>query len=161
MSEEQGRRRGRRGPWLNWMLLGTALLAAVILAVLASRDDEAEVATEREDVPETTPTALAALPGGVEETALTVQGGAFAVNELVLQEGEPTELDVVNGDGVPYRLRIGDLITPTPIDANGVTVVKFTTPIASTYEGQLLAAEGDEVLDTLRVVIRSPGGVAS
>ncbi len=160
MREEQGRRPRRRGAWLNWILLATALLAAVILAVLAYRDDNADVATEREDVPEITPTALAALPEGVEETSLTVEGGAFAVDELVLQEGEPTELHVVNSDAVPYRLRIGDLVTPTTIAADMVTEVKFTTPNANTFEGQLLAAEGDEVLDTLRVVIRSPGGVA-
>ncbi len=160
MSEELERRRGRRRPLLNWMLLGGALLAALILAVVALRGEDAELATGREDVPETTPTALGALPEGVEEATLTVEGGAFAVDELVLQEGEPTELHVVNGDAVPYRLRIGDLLTPTPIDANVVTDIKFTTPNANTYEGQLLPAEGDEVLDTLRVVIRAPGGVA-
>lgn len=161
MNTVRRRRSGQRGPWLNWMLLATALLAAVLLAVFAARDDgDAGVATEREDVPEITPTAVAALPEGVGEASLVVMDGAFGVDELILQEDEPTELHVVNSDAVPYRLRIADLVTPSPIAASAVTDIKFTTPTANVYEAQLLATEGQAVLDTLRVVIRSAGGVA-
>ena len=97
--------------------------------------------------------ALEAAEAPVEVTSLVVRDGAFALGRLVLREGVPTVLHVANGDDRAYRLRTGDLVTPTPIPANDVTAVEFTSPVASTYEGELLAAEGDKVLATVPVVV--------
>ena len=140
--------------------LRLVVLAPLLLGMLAGcGDEDEEVATDREGIPTVTPTAVAALPDAIEEATLTIAGGAFGVDELVLQEDEPTVLHVVNADDRAYRFRIvEDLVTATPIAADGTTAVKFTTPLANVYEGQLLAAE-DDVVDTIRVVVQAAGGV--
>ena len=157
-----GRRRGEAASQLRLRAgLRLVVFVPLLLGILAGcADEEEEVATDREGIPTVTPTAVAALPDAVEEATLTIAGGAFGVDELVLHEGEPTVLHVVNADDRAYRFRIvEDLVTATPIAADGTTDVKFTTPLANVYEGQLLAAEGDDVVDTVRVVVQAAGGV--
>jgi hypothetical protein len=144
---------------------GRALLRLAVLLVLplvlvgCLHQEDREGATEREVVPETTPTALADLPQGIEAAELVVEDGDFAVEELNLLAGEPTDLRVANRDSRAYRLQIEDLVVATPIAANATSEVEFTTPNPGEFEGQLLAEEEDEVLDTLRVVVRSAGEV--
>lgn len=137
-----------------------ALLGLLLAVALAGCGEEEEVAEPREAVPNVTPTALAALPEGVEEATLEIRDAAFGVDEVILQEAEPTVLHVVNYDDRTYLLRIvEDLVTATPIPAATTTNVAFTTPKAAEYEGQLLDAESEDVLDTVDVVVQAPGGV--
>ncbi len=133
----------------------------LVLALLAAcvGEDE-EVANQRQVALRVTPTAIAALPPGIEEATLHIRDGQFGVDQLLLQEDEPTVLHVVNTDERAYRLRIvEDLVTATPIAPSTTTPLGFTTPDAGRYEGQLLAAEGDEVLDTVAVIVQSPGAL--
>jgi hypothetical protein len=101
-----------------------------------------------------------AVPAPLETTGLAVLDGAFLGDELVLRQGVPTLLHVANGDDRDYLLRIGDLLTPTPIPASATTAVQFTTPVVETYEARLLDAETEEVVATLPVRVVPPGGVA-
>lgn len=140
-------------------LLRVALLLILPLVLVGClHEEDSEGATEREGVPETTPTALSDLPQGIEAAEIVVEGGDFTVDDLNLLAGEPTELQVINRDSQAYRLQIENLVVATPIAANATSDVEFTTPNPGEFEGQLLAEEEDEVLDTLRVVVRSPGG---
>jgi len=118
-----------------------------------------EVATERVTIPEVTPQAIDDLPDANQEARVLVEGGAFAVEELILLEDEPTVLTVVNLDGEPYLFRIVEtLIAATPIPANTAVDVAFTTPVANDYEGQLLDPDTEEVLDTMAVLVQAPSG---
>jgi hypothetical protein len=141
----------------------TTASAVVLLIVLDGcvfGGEGSEVATDQVRIPEVTAAALPLLPEGIEETTIVITHGAFDVESVLLQEGEPTVLHVVNTDDRAYRLRIGeDLVTFTMIAAGTTTDVKFTTPNANSYDGHLLAAEGDEVVDTVRVRVQSPGGL--
>ena len=136
------------------------ILLPLLVALAACGDSDEELATEREGVPTVPPTTLAALPDDIGEATLAITGGAFGVEELLLQEDEPTLLHVVNNDDRAYRFRVvEDLVTLTPIAPRATTDVGFTTPKANVYEGQLLPAEGEETLDTVRVVVLGPGGL--
>lgn len=117
------------------------------------------IATDREALPEAAPSSLDDLPDDIEEATLPIAGGAFEVDELILRVDEPTVLHVVNGDGRPYLLAIGDLLPASAIAADGITNVEFTTPNVRTLEGALLDVDGEAVLDTVRIVIQAPGGV--
>ena len=141
--------------------LRMSVLAPLLLVLLAAGGDgDEEVATEREGVPTAPPTTLAALPDDIGEATVEIASGAFGVEELTLQENEPTLLHVVNNDDRAYRFRIvEDLVTATAIAPRATTDVGFTTPRANVYEGQLLPAAGEEVLDAVRVVVLGPGGV--
>jgi hypothetical protein len=145
----------------SWNRLRRVLMLVALATALAGCGDKEEVATDREAIPNASPTALAALPDDIEEATVLVESGTFLVEELVLSRGEPTVLHVVNADDRAYRLTITeDLVRPTLIAASGTTNVGFTTPDADVYEGQLLAAERDNVLDTVRVVVQAVGGIA-
>lgn len=144
------RRNGTGGTFLS-------LVAVMILLLVSTCGDDSEVAEERDVVPAVTPSALAALPEGVEVASIVIQDGEFQTSEIILQEDEPSVLSVDNQDDRAYRLQIGDLVTPTEIRANAVTEVKFTTPIPEEYEAELLAEEEDDVIATIPVVVISPG----
>jgi hypothetical protein len=139
----------------------TALALLLALALTAcGDDDEVEVATERQEVPEVTPTALAALPEGVEQAALAIVDGGFDVEELVLQAQEPTVLEIVNHDEEGYVLQIGDLVTPTPIEPSAVTEVKFTTPKPAIYTARISPIGSSEVVDEIRVIVQEAGATS-
>ncbi len=99
------------------------------------------------------------LPAAVQEATIEVRDGNFGVDELTLREGEATTLQVVNRDDRSYRLRIGDLVTPTPVAPNATTEIHFTAPTIEAYSGQLLEAEGDQVLDTVLVAVQLAGEI--
>ncbi|CAA9559246.1 MAG: hypothetical protein AVDCRST_MAG19-1666 [uncultured Thermomicrobiales bacterium] len=138
--------------WLHDNRDGTTTVSLFLASGL--REDAATAAVVRSG--EAVPAA-----GGVDvsaatnqDVALAVAGSVFGAEELVLREGGTTTLRVANGDDLAYRLRIGDLVTSTPIVAGGVTQIHFTTPTDAVYKGQLLHADEDRVLDALRVVVR-------
>lgn len=142
-----------------WTVFQRAIVVAIALGpfLVAGCGEDDEVAREREAVPSVTPTALAGLPGGVEVAELTIVDGEFDVGELILQEDEPTVLNIVNHDDRTYRFRIGDVLTPTEIAADTTTRLEFTTPNPNHSTGQLLAANTDDVLDEINVLILAPG----
>lgn len=136
------------------------LLSLTITLAVLSGCGAGEIGIYRDTAPAVSPTAIAALPDDIEEAELVVTNGAFGAEDLFLLEGAPTVLHVTNRDARDYRFWIvEDLVGTFPIAANAVTDIEFTTPNADVYEGQLLAAEGDEPLDTVRVVVRTAGGV--
>lgn len=141
---------------LRYAPASVALAAVTILSACA---DESEVATEAEGIPTATLTAIDEVPADIGAVSLAVSGGAVGTDELVLQQGNPTILHVVNDDDQPYRLRIGDaLVNDVEIAAGDSTEIAFTTPKASTYDGKLLSMNGT-VLDEFRVIVQEPGGV--
>lgn len=154
-------RRGTEGGWRRWTCatLLTVLLVPTLTGCSVGDSDE-EVVTERENPALVTPSALVEVPPSTEEATIHIAAGPFGEELLILQEDEPTVLHVVNGDETAYRLWIGEaLLTTTAIPAAAVTDVGFTTPNAAEYEGSLLAAEDDTVLDTVVVRVQSAGAV--
>lgn len=145
---------GGRWSWLRIMVL---LMAIAPLAACGTDDEE--VATDREEVPDLTPEAANELPEGVETLAIEIEGGAFSVEEIVLTQGEPTELVIANGDDEAYEFAIGDLVTPQEIPAGETVEIGFTTPDPDTYTGELLDSEGD-VVSELRVEVTGAGGTS-
>lgn len=145
---------GGRWSWLRIMVL---LMAIAPLAACGTDDEE--VATDREEVPDLTPEAANELPEGVETLAIEIEGGAFSVEEIVLTQGEPTELVIANGDDEAYEFTIGDLVTPQEIPAGQTVEIGFTTPDPDTYTGELLDSEGD-VVSELRVEVTGAGGTS-
>jgi hypothetical protein len=139
--------------------LVTAVLIGFAVAVLTACGDDDEVAEDIDRDQNTTPTALAGLPEGIAAVEVAIAGGAFAADDFVVQEGEPTVLRIANADPTAYRLRIGDLVAPTAIAASGGTEVELTTPNAGTYDIELLAAESDEVIATAQLIVQAPGGI--
>jgi hypothetical protein len=136
------------------------LVLPLTLLMLAGCGEEANVAEPRTAVPIASPTTLAELPNTIEAVEVTVSNGTFSVDQLTLQEDEPSILRVTNKDDTAYRIKIKpDLVTATAVPANKTTDIAFTTPKANTYEGDLLAADSDKVLDTVDVVVQSPGAV--
>lgn len=134
------------------------LLLVVLLATGCSRD--MAVANDPPVPPAVSPPAISSQPNDIEAVTVAVSNGQFAVADVLLLEGAPTVLNLENGDDDDYRLQIVPaLVNPTQIPANTTTAVSFTTPNAGEFEGQLLRANSAEVLDTVRVVVRSPGAV--
>lgn len=134
------------------------LIPLCLVLLVACGDEDEEVATDRLVVPEVTPGASDELPQGIESATIEVSDGAFGVDELLLQQAEPTVLDVVNNDDEDYTFRIDDLVGDTLIPAGTTVEIEFTTPSAETYEGRLLAADGT-VLSEMRVIVQAPGAV--
>ena len=132
------------------VLLGMTLLVAC--------GDDDDVATEREEIPAVTPGSNDEIPQGIEAATVSISDGAIGVDELMLQQGEPTELRIVNEDETAYTFEIQDLVASTSIPASTTTDVGFSTPSAGTFTGRLLDADGT-VLDEFRVVVQAPGGV--
>lgn len=134
------------------------LVPLCLMLLVACGDEDDEVATDRLTVPEVTPGASDELPQGIETATIEITDGAFGVEELLLQEDEPTALDVVNNDDEDYTFQIADLVGDTLIPAGATVEVEFTTPTADTYTGRLLAEDGT-VLSEMRVIVQAPGAV--
>lgn len=134
------------------------LVPLCLVLLVACGDDDVEVATETLNVPEVTPGASDELPEGIEVASIEITDGTFGVDELLLQQGQPTVLDIVNNDDEDYTFRIGDLVGDTLIPAGTTVEIEFTTPTAETYEGELLAADST-VLSEMRVIVQAPGAV--
>lgn len=135
------------------------VLLLVVVGSLVACGDEEEVATEREEVPDPSPMAVNELPQGIEAASLEIVDGAFAVEELILRRGEPTDLLVINLDDESYLFRIENLVADQEIPADSTTEIGFTTPDPDTYTGQLLDADGDSVLSEVTVEVQEAGGL--
>lgn len=138
--------------WLHDNRDGTTTVSLFLASGLGEDGAVAAVVQSDEAVPTAGDVDVSAATN--QDAALAVAGSSFGAEELVLRAGGATTLRVANGDDRAYRLRIGDLVAPTPIVAGGVTQIHFTTPTDAVYEGQLLHANEDRVLDALRVVVR-------
>jgi hypothetical protein len=123
-------------------------------------EGDGAIAVDRVAIPDASPTALDDLPDDIEEATVSIAGGAFGVDEIVLREDEPTVLRVDNRDDLGYFLGIGDLVPAAAIPARRVTEIQFTTPNAGVYEGRLVASDEATVLDTVRVIVQSAGATA-
>lgn len=140
------------------VFLRGVLLLMVVGSLVACGNDE-EVATEREEVPDVSPMASDELPQDIEATSLEIVDGEFTVDELILHQGEPTELVVVNRDDESYLFLIEDLVFDQEIPADSTTEIGFTTPDSGTYTGQLLNAEDDSVVADVTVTVQEVGGL--
>lgn len=146
--------RSVRNGWLRFLQATSILLLAGLLVACG----EEEVATDREVVPDVTPAASDELPQGIEAVTVEISDGEFVADELLLQQGEPTVLRVINSDDTAYQLEIGDLVPATAIPARATTDVEFSTPKAATYTGVLQGEDGTPVSE-FTVIVRAPGGV--
>lgn len=144
-----------RSTWLR-----IAILFLLMAPLAACGSDDEEVATDRETVPNLSPEAADELPQGVETAELVIEDGDFAVDELILHRGDPTELDVVNRDDQAYQFAIGDLVTAQDIPAGETVTIGFTTPDADTYVGQLLDPDSGDVLAEVSVIVDAAGGTS-
>lgn len=144
----------------RWGWLRIVALLFVMVPLVACGDEEEEVATEREEVPDVTPEAADELPPGVETAQLVIEDGDFGVDELILQRGEPTELKVVNRDDEAYEFSIGDLVTPQEIPAGETVEIGFTTPDADTFTGELVDPDDGSVLSEITVDVQGAGGTS-
>ncbi len=136
------------------------VLIALLVPLVACGNDEEEVANEREEVPELSPEASDELPEGVETLTVEIEGGVFTVDEIVLQRGEPTELQIVNRDDTDYEFGIEDLVTAQEIPAGQTDEIGFTTPDADTFTGELRDPEEGSVISELRVDVTAAGGTS-
>jgi hypothetical protein len=141
------------------------LIALVFVAVVVTLFAVDRWGSESEDPaapavvnPDVTPNGDAVVPDGLELGRLTVKGGAFDSDELVLQVDQPTVLQMDNEDGTAYRFQIVGLVDPTAVAPSGETTIDFTDPNAGTFEGRLLPQSGENTLDTITVVIQNPDG---
>jgi hypothetical protein len=142
--------------------LGTAVLVGVTLLLAGCGFGRGEVALDKGSTSSGSPTALAGVPQNITEARLEVANGGFGEDRLVLQQDEPTVLHVVNGDDQAYRFQVvPDLVAAKEIAPAKTTDVEFTTANAGAYEGQLLAAAGEDVIDKIEVVVQAPGGATS
>ena len=140
------------------LLLRGVMLLVVVGSLVACGNDE-EVATDRVEVPDLSPMASDELPDDIESATLEIVDGEFAVEELILTQGEPTDLQVINLDDEAYLFRVEDLVADQEIPADSTTEIGFTTPDSDTYTGQLLDADGDSVLSEVTVTVQDAGGL--
>jgi hypothetical protein len=104
-------------------------------------------------------TATSLEPVGVQTTNVKVSGGKFGVDAIALQENQPVILKIDNADATPYRFQIApNLVVATPVAASTTTSISFSNPIAGTYKGELLPAQGDQPLASLDVKVQSASG---
>jgi len=145
--------------WLHDNGDGTTTVALFLASGLAGADDAAAAGAP---APGAAPIPAAAhdAPAAARIAGLPITDGEFGLDQLALRQGVPTVLHVVNGDDRGYELRIGDLVTPTLIPANQVTLVEFTNPTPISYRAELRPAGEETVLDTMEVVVLEPGEVA-
>jgi len=142
----------------GWQRLPQEASVVLLSGLLVACGGEEEVATDREVVPDVTPAASDELPQGIEAATVEISDGELVADELLLQQGEPTVLRVINSDDTAYLLEIGDLVPATAIPASATTDVEFTTPKAGTYTGQLQGEDGTPVSE-FTVTVQPPGGV--
>lgn len=118
-----------------------------------------EGAPAANDAAGTLPEAVAAaeplvpLPSALDVTGAVIENQHFATEEIRLLAGIPSVMHIANGDDRAYRFRVVDLITTTALPAGELTVIELTTPTTGIHEGQLLAADSDDVLDVVPVII--------
>lgn len=148
----------RRTPWA--LLRLSILVAALLLVSTACMGDKTEVAREVDKGEQASPTALAEMPQDINVARITIKDGAFSVEEVIVQQAEPSILNVENQDGRAYRFEIDDIVAPTDVAANTTTRVAFTAPKADRYTGKLLAVDSDAVIAQITVDVSAPGAVA-
>lgn len=137
-----------------------AVTLGLVTLLLTGCSRDMAVADDPTVPPAVSPPASSSQPNDIEALIVGVSNGQFAVDDIVLLEDAPTVLHLENRDDQAYRLQIEPaLVNLTPIPAATTTIVSFTTPNAGEFEGQLLGTDSAEVLDTVRVVVRAPGGV--
>lgn len=137
-------------------LLWPFVLGATLLSGCTQLE---EIGLYRTAVPEVSPTAIAELPKDIEAAALTIEDGGFAAEDLYLLEDTPTVLHLTNRDEQGYRLLLTDLLAETEIPPATTLAIEFTTPNANVYEARLYPLDGEEAIDTVRVVVRAAGAV--
>ncbi|HEV2072778.1 MAG TPA: cupredoxin domain-containing protein [Thermomicrobiales bacterium] len=142
--------------------LGLLLRASVLLMLAASLvacGDEDEVATDQDAVPAASAEGVDELPEGLEAAILEIEDGEFDEDELTLQQGEPTVLQIVNGDDRPYEFLIEDLVAVQSIPAGTTAQIEFTTPNPGDYAGLLLDPEDESVVSEVTVTVQDAGGL--
>lgn len=144
------------GRW-GWFRIVALLF---VMVPLVACGEEEEVATDREEVPEVTPDAADELPGSIETLSIEIEDGEFTTDEIIVQRGEPTELEVVNRDDEAYEFSILDLVTPQEIPAGETVVIGFTTPDPDVFTGELTDPDDGTVLSEIRVDVRGAGGAS-
>jgi hypothetical protein len=135
-----------------------ALVAVVVLMTAIACRDDTTSATPFGGVFTGSPTAAPGLQDMPEQLDVTVSGGEFDVREIRVIVDVPTMMRVTNEDAQDYVLRIGNLVTETPLPAGETVEVNFTTPTADTYEAELLDGPDGDQLDRAVLVVRQPGG---
>lgn len=141
-----------------WTVFRLSIVTSVLLVFsVACMGNDTEVAETDQGVT-ASPTALAELPADIEVANITIKDGMFSVAEVIVQQGTPSILDVVNQDDRAYRLKIDDLVAPTDIAADATTRVSFTTPKVDRYQAELLASDSDDVLAQITLNVIGPGG---
>jgi len=135
------------------------LVASTVL--LAACSDDSRESDDRDTFGHVAPEQRADVPVEVGEVSITISEAEFEVETITLQEDEPSIVHVDNTDSEAYRIQImPELVTPTDIPASVMTDVEFTTPNPGRFELELLPATGsDEPLDTIDVIVQSPGAV--
>ena len=142
-------------------ILRTFVLLVASTLLLAACSDDSKESDDRDTFGNVTPEQRADVPVEVEEISVTIREAEFEVETITLQEDEPSIIHVDNTDTEAYRIQITpELVTPTDIPASVMTGVEFTTPNAGRYELELLPAAGsEEPLDSIDVIVQSPGAV--
>lgn len=141
------------------LLFRVSLLLMLAASLVACGDDDEEVATDQDAVPAASAEGVNELPEGLEAATLEIADGAFDEDELTLQQGEPTVLQIVNGDDRPYEFLIEDLVAVQEIPAGGTTQIEFTTPNPGDYAGLLLDPEDESVVAEVTVRVQDAGGL--
>jgi hypothetical protein len=141
-------------------LLFRALMLLILAASLvACGDEDEEVATDQDAVPAASAEGVDELPEGLEAATLEIADGEFDEDELTLQQGEPTVLQIVNGDDRPYEFLIEDLVAVQEIPAGATAQIEFTTPNPGEYAGLLLDPEDESVVAEVTVRVQEAGGL--
>lgn len=141
------------------LLFRASLLLMLIASLVACGDEDEEVATDQDALPAASAEGVNELPEGIEAATLEIADGEFAEDRLTLQQGEPTVLQVANGDDRPYEFQIEDLVAAQSIPAGSTAQIEFTTPNSGDYTGQLLDAEDGTVLSEVTVTVQDAGGL--
>lgn len=141
------------------LLLG----ALLVLGAACGDDDDTVVSdnTSANSAASASPTALAGVEEDVEAVEISVENGELSADEVEFQEDSPASIQVTNNDDARYTLTIDTLAgAGVSIVPGETTAVEFTTSTQEgEYEAQLLAEDGGEPLDTMTVVVTTPGNV--
>jgi hypothetical protein len=148
----------RRHPVVPVVLTLILILGAIL--ALGIRNENEDVATNLTPIAPNVPAQdLNQVPVGLEKAKLTLKGGKFAESGLLLQQNQPTVLNIDNSDNQAYQLQfVPNLVGPTAIAAATTTQIEFTDPDRGIYEAQLLDPDTGQVMAKLTVEIETPAG---
>lgn len=128
----------------------SALLVAGAIVLSAVGCTDREASSRANQVPPTSPTALADVPPEIERLEISIANGQFSSDVYALQPGVTTV--IVRTQGGPYTVAIDRLLQPREVAANAETEIHLNATETGEYTMKLTGQADDTAVLNVRPI---------